>query len=861
MGDSDGTAWRVFISHTSELREFPPGTSYLAAVERAVSAAGHVIVDMADFPAADQPAAQVCAGRVLGCEVYIGVLGTRYGSPVQDRPEVSYTELEFDTATEARLDRLMFLLDVEAADVGIPLRALIDPDFGARQEAFRHRVRDSGLVTASFASPAALGQLVERSLRELARKRRGRGPRPAEGELRIWNIPAQLPHDVLGFTGRELELATLSSLTADQGNAAVVISAIDGIAGIGKTALAVHFAHSVAADFPDGQLFVNLRGFDPDQPPLAPYDALAGFLRALGADASQLPANPDELAAMYRSLLSGRRMLIVLDNAANADQVRPLLPGMPGCLAIVTSRNRLSGLVARDSAQRLTLDVLPPGEAIALIAQTAGAERIDADPAAASKLAQLCGWLPLALRITADRAAMHHHLTMTDLVDELAAEHDRLDALAADEKSAQIRAVFSWSYRALSPESALAFRLLGLHPGSDISVPAAAALFDAPPSETRQLLRTLTGVHLLEESGRDRYQFHDLVRVYAAECAKKSEPEPRRIAAVHRLIIWYMYTAQEFFRTLNPDNQHVPLDPPPPGCKPFIFTTNRQALDWAKSELANLKRLVRQAATVGDHTVAWKLPVTLLPVFAYLASEADLISALESALSVTRQLGDRLAETWVLNRLAEACLEGDRPAQAVDFSRLALAIATETGNSYGQHTAWRLKGNSHLKLRQLSEARDCLEQAVRVARKASDLRAEGLSLTWLGAVHEELGSPETAIIYREKAAAILEKARNRWQHAYAIQKLAEAYHHQERITDAINQYQRARDIFRELGDRRAEADTLVELGQAQRSEGQNDAARQSWHQALRIFEESGDLRADQVRTQLKDLSLQEGQPE
>ena len=443
---------------------FRPGTSYLAAAERAVSAAGHVVVDMADFPAADQPAAQVCAERVLGCEVYIGVLGTRYGSPVRDRPEVSYTELEFDTATEARLDRLMFLLDVEAADVGIPLRALIDPTFGARQEAFRRRVRDSGLVTASFASPAALGQLVERSLRELARKRQGRGPRPPEGELRVWNIPAQLPHDVLGFTGRDLELAALSSLAADQGNAAVVISAIDGIAGIGKTALAVHFAHRVATDFPDGQLFVNLRGFDPDQPPLAPHDALAGFLRALGAaDASQLPADPDERAAMYRSLLSGRRMLIVLDNAASADQVRPLLPGMPGCLAIVTSRNRLSGLVARDSAQRLTLDVLPPGEAIALIAQTAGAERIDADPAAASKLAQLCGWLPLALRITADRAAMHRHLTMTDLVDELAAEHDRLDALAADEKSVQIRAVFSWSYRALSPESALAFRLLGLH--------------------------------------------------------------------------------------------------------------------------------------------------------------------------------------------------------------------------------------------------------------------------------------------------------------------------------------------------------------------------------------------------------------
>jgi NB-ARC domain len=276
-------------------------------------------------------------------------------------------------------------------------------------------------------------------------------------------VPAQLPHDAPGFTGREPELAALESLAADQESTAVVISAIDGIAGIGKTALAVHFAHRVAAAFPNGQLFVNLRGFDPEQPPLAPGDVLAGFSRALGADPSQLPIDVDELAAMYRSLLSGRRVLVVLDNAASAEQVRPLLPGTANCLAIVTSRNRLSGLAARDGAQRLTLDLLPPGEAVALIAQVAGNERTAANLTATSKLAELCGWLPLALRITADRAAAHHHLTMTDLVDELALEQDRLDALAADDKATQVRAVFSWSYRALAPEAARAFRLLGLH--------------------------------------------------------------------------------------------------------------------------------------------------------------------------------------------------------------------------------------------------------------------------------------------------------------------------------------------------------------------------------------------------------------
>ena len=392
---------------------------------------------------------------------------------------------------------------------------------------------------------------------------------PASGVLSRHSCPITFP----GFTGRELELAALESLAVGQGNAAVVISAIDGLAGIGKTALAVHFAHRVAAGFPDGQLFVNLRGFDPDQPPAAPGDVLAGFVRALGADSSQAPADLDELAAMYRSLLNGRRVLVVLDNAASAGQVRPLLPGTASCLAIVTSRNTLSGLAARDGARRLTLDLLPPGDAVTLISRVAGAERTAADPGAAGRLAQLCGRLPLALRITADRAASHRHLSMTDLVDELTLEHDRLDALAADETTTQVRAVFSWSYQALEPGPGRAFRLLSLHPGPDISTPAAAALIDAPIPATRRLLRTLTAGHLLEETGRDRYQFDDLVRVYAAECAQASEPEPRRAAAIRRLLTFYMHTADAFFRTLGPANEHILLDPPPASCRPPVFAT------------------------------------------------------------------------------------------------------------------------------------------------------------------------------------------------------------------------------------------------------------------------------------------------
>jgi len=728
---------------------------------------------------------------------------------------------------------------IRVPDPAAPLARAGQGDDVARQDGAAIAVRgDTRLAGRGLADRAVLGLL-------------GAGPIVAGGGMGARRlVPAQLPHDVLGFTGREPELAGLASLSAGQGSAAVVITAIDGVAGIGKTALAVHFAHRAAAAFPDGQLFVNLRGFDPDYPPLASGDVLARFVRALGADPSQLPADLDELAAMYRSQLSGRRVLVVLDNAASAGQVRPLLPGSASCLAIVTSRNRLSGLVALDGAQRLTLDMLPAGEAVALIARIAGDERVAADPAATRRLARLCGWLPLALRITADRAAVHPHLSMADLVDELTTERDRLDVLATDEQTSQVRAVFSWSYRALAPGPSRAFRLLGLHPGQDISVAAAAALVDAPVPETRQFLRTLTGGHLLEETGRDRFQFHDLVRLYAAECARSSESEPQQTAAIRRLLTWYLHTTDAYLRTITPDNRHIPLDPPPPACRPLAFTTHRQALHWAENELANLVPVVQQAATVGDDILAWKLPCTFIGILDLFGNMADILPALRSALAISRELGDPTAEAIVLVYLGEAYRDAGQPDQAADCCQRAYAISAGTGDLYGQWMAPYLEGLAYLALGRFDDAIDRIQQSLITARQASDLRAEGMSLIWLGAVHERAGSYETAISLREQAVAALKQTHNRWQYAYALQKLAEACHHHGRIGDAIDQYQQALAIFRQLGDRRTEAGTLLQLGHAQKTTGQADAARQSWQQALDMFEELGDTRADLVRTQL-----------
>jgi len=364
----------VFLSHTSELRNFPEKGSYVAEAERAISAAGHVIVDMADFPAADQPAAQLCAERVRRCEVYVGVLGTRYGSPVRDKPEVSYTELEFDTATAAGLPRLVFLLDTAAADVGIPLDQLIDHAFGARQEAFRRRVQGSGLVTQSFASPDELGKLVERSLRELAAARRGPGPLPPGSVLRVWNIPARNP----GFTGRDGLLAAVRDrlLAGDR----AVVQALQGMGGVGKTQLAIEYAHRFADDY-DVAWWVNSEqaGLIGDQ-----FAALGAALGCVQPGAGTEAAR----AAVLADLHQRGRWLLVFDNAETPAGIAGWLPGGAGHV-LITSRERLWTEIAAP----IELDVLARAESVTLLqSPVAGLGAADAD-----RLADRLGDLPLAV--------------------------------------------------------------------------------------------------------------------------------------------------------------------------------------------------------------------------------------------------------------------------------------------------------------------------------------------------------------------------------------------------------------------------------------------------------------------------------
>ncbi len=389
---------------------------------------------------------------------------------------------------------------------------------------------------------------------------RERGPATSASAL----VPRQLPHAVGNFVGRRAELELLTRLPGqDRGvNGAVTISAIGGTAGVGKTALAVYWAHQAAGRFPDGQLYVNLRGFDLSGTPATPAEAVRGFLDALGVPADRIPRGLDAQAGLYRSLLAGKQVLIVLDNARDERQIRPLLPASPGCLVIVTSRNQLTGLAASDGARLLSLDVLTDAEARHMLAARIGEGRAAAEPAAAAEIAGLCAHLPLALAIAAARAAARPRFTLAALADELRDIRSRLDALASPDLASNVRAVFSWSGQQLSPAAARMFRLLGAHPGPDISAAAAASLAGVSLPQAGQALNELTMANLVAEHEPGRYAFHDLLRAYAAEQVRAEADDPGHRAAIHRVLDYYLYTAAAANRLLNPARDPIDLTHP-----------------------------------------------------------------------------------------------------------------------------------------------------------------------------------------------------------------------------------------------------------------------------------------------------------
>lgn len=564
--------------------------------------------------------------------------------------------------------------------------------------------------------------------------------------------PRQLPVDVSGFVGRESELERLGQWAHGDSVTEGRILVIAGTAGAGKTSLAVRFAHRERSRFPDGQLFVNLRGYD-SGPPLAPNAALERFLRALGVPPGGIPAELEERAELYRSLLAERRVLVLLDNAVTAGQVRPLLPGDAGCLVLVTTRGRLSGLAARDGAHRITVGLLSEDDSMKLVsAATAGYRSAD-QAGEIAELVRLCARLPLALRIAAERAAARPLMPLRDLIADLRGESSLWDALSAEEgtDADAVRSVFAWSYRALPPAAARAFRLLGLHPGPEFGTEAAAALVGQDRQRTKALLDLLGGAHLLEQTAPERYQFHDLLRAYAVSQAQQEETAQEHSAALSRIVGWYLHTAHAAVAATQSLFPPVPLEPADLAADIPVFADSAAAMDWYTAERSNLLAATRAATGAALDTLAWQLPATLYPLHDAYGSVDDWTEMAQLGLQAARRLDDHAAQASLLYSLGVAHTTARRLNQAFGCQREALEHYLAADDQAGALRATNALGLVHLRQRELDQAMERFEETLDQAQRIGDPSWYAVALDNLAFTSDAMGLSKPAADYARRA--------------------------------------------------------------------------------------------------------------
>lgn len=598
-------------------------------------------------------------------------------------------------------------------------------------------------------------------------------------------VPAELPHDTPGFAGRTGELDRLHSLLEParvQGTAnTVVISAIGGAAGIGKTALAVHWSHQVRDRFPDGQLYVNLHGFDHDRQPLEPGEALELLLRGLGLTASEIPANHEAQGRVFRTLLADRRMLVLLDNAASAEQVRPLLPSGPTCCVLVTSRNRLGDLVAHDGAHALPLDLLQPDEARALLSRSLGAERVAADDMAVDELIRLCGGLPLALRVAAARLAGDPALRTADLVAEMT-EGNRLEALEPDgDANSPLRTAFSVSYRVLGPAARRLFRLLGLFPGAEFTAEAAAALLDAALPQARRLIGTLAAAHLIEPVTAGRYRFHDLLREYARERALLEEPEADRGAVLERLLIWYLHAARAASGTwLFPE-----LPPELRADDPQGLPSAAEATVWLEAEQATLLALINHAARHGPRPVSWHLASVLFGHFWLHLPRTTWQATAQTALDAAEGEGDPYGAAAMHQALGVIGWDWGHVREAMLHNTRVRDISRELGWAEGEAAALGGRGFVAWSMARLHRAHEHFTTGLQVTRDIGNRHIEAFGLVGLGLVCRDLGQLRESAAHLELAISRSGKL-SWWDDSMALQVLGWVYWELGRLTDGLD---------------------------------------------------------------------------
>jgi DNA-binding SARP family transcriptional activator/tetratricopeptide (TPR) repeat protein len=669
--------------------------------------------------------------------------------------------------------------------------------------------------------------------------------------------PAQLPADIAAFTGRDLPLKTLDALldAGKQGApTAVVICAIAGTAGVGKTALAVHWAHRVAARFPDGQLYVNLRAFHPNGSALDPAVALGGFLDALGVPRERIPADLPAQIGLYRSQLAGKRILVLLDNARDAEQVRPLLPGAPGCLALVTSRHQLTGLVVTEGAHPLTLDLLTIDESRDLLARRLGPERTTAEPEATDEVIALCAHLPLALAIMAARAATKPALPLAALARQLRETASQLDAFDSDDPLTNLRTVLACSYQALTAVAARMFRLLGMLPGPDFTASAAGGLADRPLATTQVLLGDLARAHLIMEHVPGRYTLHDLLRAYATEQAHLHDTARERHTAIHRLLDHYLHSANAAARLLSPNCDALfTLPVPNPAVAIETFADPEHAWAWFTAEHHVLIAAVNHATAARlDHHIyhlAWTLVVFLDRQGLWL----DSLATQHLALAAAERVGDRSGQALTIQEIGRGKWRLGQYDSAYRHFQHALDLFSELGDHVG-------KARTHLRFglvlerrNQISEALNGAEEAHRLYEAAGHKWGQAKALNAIGWYCTLLGDHPRAVTHCRQALTRFQEIDDQEGQADTWDSLGHAHHRLGDHEQALVCYQRSIDLYREIGARRGEADTMVRVGDTHDDIGDREAATNAWQHALTILEQLGHPDAEHVRDRLSPL--------
>jgi DNA-binding SARP family transcriptional activator len=725
----------------------------------------------------------------------------------------------------------------------------------AYHQARRRLSDDHGTLPAQ-----PLRDLHERILREDPTLIARRPGRPAHAPL-----GDNLPRDTPDFTGREAELGRLYA-ALDPTPTAITIVPIDGMAGVGKTALAIHVGHRLAERYPDGRLYLKLHAHDPNGPPIDPADGLETLLRDIGEDPKQIPATLEQRAARWRTRLAKRRLLVILDDATSQDQVRPFLPGAADCLVLITSRRRLIGL---DGVRPLSLDVLRPQEAVRLFCQIAGDGR-PLDAAAVARVVRLCGYHPLSISIAANQLRHRPARSVRDLAAKLS--RDRL-------AGGNLSNVFGSSYRELSEERRRAFRRLGLYVGADFTADAAAALIGCDRAEAERALEELIDHHLVEEPQSGRVRLHDLLRDYARErvADEESEEEPRR--AVRRLLDFYLYTADQADRTLYPyrrrdwlEGLSDPVAPPP--------LDSQGAADWLRTERANLLSCVSYAAEhgfaahavqlsrvlatdlersacwddaarvheiareacheTGDRRAAARAGLELSLVHSLTGHYDAAFDRAQEAMDVFGALDDRQGMADTFDQMARIAWFSGRNRSALGYAEEALAIYRPMGERHGLASALLHKGIALAYLGRATDAIAVFEESLKVARRAEDPALEAMILNNLGDINIKRGYHRDALRLFRETLTIMRKIGWRQNEAVALNNIADVHRYKGHYDEALHFYREALSVYGETGDRRNEANALNNIGMTYVDREGYAEALIHFQKALRIGKELGD---------------------